>query len=570
MAGKISAMACSPINPNFRYVLTERGVFYKSTDGGKNWSRTAGFNGPQGHYFYGSSIVASAKNLGTLYIGGSGYSNSPAYVSTDHGTTFKEIKSGLPNTLIYQLAATPDEKMLFAATEVGPYVYVKADNKWYDMTGGSAPDQTYWSVDYIPSAKIVRFATYGRGVWDFRISTACNITGEIAFSGTTTFCQGDSLVLQAPAGNNFTYQWQKNGTDLANATKRTFAAKETGNYSVKVSSAACQKPLSGIAVTVKALPAQPATIAGKQETCTGKQTYSIVGTTGITYHWQLSGGGTLTGSGSTAEVNWTTPGIYTLTVTPVADGCTGAARTLTVKVHALPSQPGAITGPQETCKGSREYSISNTAGVSYTWKLSGGGNITGSGSNITVNWTTPGNHTLTVTPSANDCNGSPRTVNVSINDVAAIPVITENAGILSSSSSTGNQWFRDGSPIEGASGQNYQATAAGNYTVQVSNECGQSEMSQSYEVQATGLPEELQKLIKLYPNPAVNFITVELPDGLQAHYLLLFDASGKEVRQMAVGRLVKLIINVQNLVKGTYTLRLETPQGTVIRKVVIQ
>jgi hypothetical protein len=195
MAGKISAMAFSPINPSFRYVLTERGIFYRSTDVGQTWTKTAGFNGPQGHYFYGSSIVASSQNLGTVYIAGSGYSNSPAYVSTDHGHTFKEIKAGLPSTMIYQMAATPDEKMIFAATEVGPYVYIKADDKWYDMSGLSAPDQTYWSVDYIPAANIVRFATFGRGVWDFKVTAACDITGDIAFTGTTTFCQGDSVVL---------------------------------------------------------------------------------------------------------------------------------------------------------------------------------------------------------------------------------------------------------------------------------------------------------------------------------------------------------------------------------------
>ena len=57
--------------------------------------------------------------------------------------------------------------MLFAATEIGPYVYSKNDNEWYFLSGVSAPDQTYWSVDYIPEINTARFGTYGRGIWDF-------------------------------------------------------------------------------------------------------------------------------------------------------------------------------------------------------------------------------------------------------------------------------------------------------------------------------------------------------------------------------------------------------------------
>lgn len=572
MAGKISAMAYSPVNTNFRYVLTERGVFYKSSDEGKSWSKTPGFNGPQGHYFYGSSIIASAQNLGTVYIAGSGYSNAPVYVSTDHGNTFKEIKTGLPNTMVYQLAATPDEKLLFAATEVGPYVYVKAENKWYDMSGISAPDQTYWSVDYIPSAQIVRFATYGRGVWDFKISTACDIKGDVAFSGKTTFCQGDSVVLQAPAGNNFTYQWQKNGINLANATKRTFAAKETGTYLVNVKSAVCSKTLNSVAVTVLVSPSQPGVITGKQETCAVNQTYSIIGTAGVTYNWQVSGGGTLSGTGEAVTVNWLTSGTHTLSVTPVVNGCSGMPRTLAITVHPFPDQPASISGLSDICKGTQDYSVSNSPGVTYTWSLSGGGVMSGSGNKITVDWTASGKYTLTVVPATSICTGTPLTMNITVREAPAKPVITHEGGKLSSSSITGNQWFRDGFPIEGATIQTYEATVAGTYALQVSNECGQSEMSELYQYlpDTTGVPEELNKRIRLYPNPADDFITVELPEGLESHFIYLYDVSGKEKKAIAVSKLQKIVINVQNLSKGSYTLRIETSKGAIVRKVVVQ
>ena len=184
-SGTISAMGYSPINPSYRYVLTENGKFYYSLDDGENWTMTSSFTGPGAHYFYGSTIWASPQELGKVFIGGSGYSNSPVYVSNNHGQTFEELDNGLPNTLVFQLTGTPDDALLFAATEIGPYVYSRNDNEWYFLSGISAPDQTYWSVDYIPEINTARFGTYGRGIWDFIVNENFNILyGDLNQDGT--------------------------------------------------------------------------------------------------------------------------------------------------------------------------------------------------------------------------------------------------------------------------------------------------------------------------------------------------------------------------------------------------
>ena len=168
-AEAISAMAYSPINTNYRYVMNGEGDFFASTDGGLNWTETTGFNGPNGNYLYGAKIVPSQTELGKVYVAGSGYSNSPVFVSTDNGASFSSLNSGLPNTMVYDMAITPDDEYLFAATEIGPYVYIAANNHWYDLSEGFAPDQIYWAVDYTPLTKTARFGTYGRGIWDFVI-----------------------------------------------------------------------------------------------------------------------------------------------------------------------------------------------------------------------------------------------------------------------------------------------------------------------------------------------------------------------------------------------------------------
>ena len=173
--GTISAMAYSPIDPSYRYVLTTNGKFYYSLDNGQNWELTQGFTGPDSHYFYGSTIWASAYNLGQVFIGGSGYSNPPVYKSENHGENFSSLNNGLPSTLVFQLAGTPDNSILFAATEVGPYAYSFNQNQWFLLSGITGPDQTYWSVDFIPELNTARFGTYGRGIWDFILNNNYDI-----------------------------------------------------------------------------------------------------------------------------------------------------------------------------------------------------------------------------------------------------------------------------------------------------------------------------------------------------------------------------------------------------------
>jgi hypothetical protein len=201
-SGTVSAMGYSPIDPSYRYVLTQNGKFYYSSDGGDNWTITSSFTGPESHYFYGSTIWASQQELGKVFIGGSGYSNAPVYVSENHGQTFAEMDNGLPNTLVFQLAGTLDDNLLFAATEIGPYGYSRHEDEWFLLSGLSAPDQTYWTVDYIPEINTTRFGTYGRGIWDFVLDENYNIILGDVNADNNIDIQDIIIVISFILGNN--------------------------------------------------------------------------------------------------------------------------------------------------------------------------------------------------------------------------------------------------------------------------------------------------------------------------------------------------------------------------------
>lgn len=165
---EISAIGISPINPENWYVATNNGHFYYSIDGGQHFEEASNYV-PGAHYLYGACILPSKLDDQTLYLSGSGYSTAGVVKSTDGGKSFISMDNGLPGTMVFAITANEDESMLFAATEAGPFVYIREDDRWYDLAGDVAPTQSYWSVEYIATTQTVRFGTYGRGIWDFNI-----------------------------------------------------------------------------------------------------------------------------------------------------------------------------------------------------------------------------------------------------------------------------------------------------------------------------------------------------------------------------------------------------------------
>ena len=44
-------------------------------------------------------------------------------------------------------------------------------SEWVDVTDTRAPITIYWSVEALPHENTLRFGTYGRGIWDYRLGT---------------------------------------------------------------------------------------------------------------------------------------------------------------------------------------------------------------------------------------------------------------------------------------------------------------------------------------------------------------------------------------------------------------
>jgi hypothetical protein len=91
-------------------------------------------------------------------------------------------------------------------------------------------------------------------------------------------------------------------------------------------------------------------------------------------------------------------------------------------------------------------------------------------------------------------------VTVTVNPVPAKPTISEAGDSLVSSSSAGNQWYKDGTILPGATNQFYVPTTTGSFQVTVTIGGCTSPISEPYLV--AGNVEKQDYSISIYPNPS--------------------------------------------------------------------
>ncbi|MFH0893259.1 MAG: M6 family metalloprotease domain-containing protein [Bacteroidota bacterium] len=153
--------------------------------------------------------------------------------------------------------------------------------------------------------------------------------------------------------------------------------------------------------------------------CSGNSTQLRVVTKGGTYAWSSNPAG-FTSTIANPIVSPTITTTYTVTVTSAFNQSTSSV--VVTVVSGVPAQPSVITGTSTPCEASSQtYSVTNVAGVTYTWAFPAGWTITsGQGTNSVTVTVGAGAGNIQVTPSNVCGNGTIRTL--SATPVAAQPV----------------------------------------------------------------------------------------------------------------------------------------------------
>ncbi|MFD2526618.1 beta strand repeat-containing protein, partial [Flavihumibacter stibioxidans] len=276
-----------------------------------------------------------------------------------------------------------------------------------------------------------------------------NPTATVTDPANQTVCNGSSTAAVSFTGavTGTTYSWTNDNTAIGLGASGTgnipaFTAVNTGSTPITATITVTPTANSCIGTsqtfTITVNPTATVTDPANQTVCNGTSTAAVSFTgavTGTVYNWTnntpgigLAASGTGNIGSFTAVNTGTTPITATITVTPTANSCIGTPQTFTITVNPT----ATVTDPanQTVCNGSSTAAVSFTGavtGTTYSWTndntaiglgASGTGNIPAF---TAVNTgSTPITATITVTPTANSCIGTPQIFTITVNPTATV------------------------------------------------------------------------------------------------------------------------------------------------------
>ncbi len=275
------------------------------------------------------------------------------------------------------------------------------------------------------------------------VPSSITVTG-----GSGNICPGDTRTYSVTlvAGVNYSWTPPTGGNITSGQGSNIINVTYDNNFMVSgtmrvTAGNACGTSIARSIVISRNTPYTPGLISGQALlVCANtSQNYSVTNVAGITYSWTPpAGANVISGQGTNSvSVDFGSGFISgSLSVVAVNVCTTSAARTLAIS--SIPTMPGGISvagGSGSVCPGdNRTYSVSNVAGVTYSWTPPAGGNITGGQGTNTINITYDNSFTasgILRVAASNACGSSAaRTLNIYRNTPSFPGVISGPASLV--------------------------------------------------------------------------------------------------------------------------------------------
>lgn len=328
------------------------------------------------------------------------------------------------------------------------------------------------------------------------------------------------------------------------------------------------------------VPQQPTTIFGETNLCLSQQIYTIQqgDEPGTTYEWRVDGGTVLEGQGTNRiVVRWDIAGRNAVMVRGQNTCGNGPTSALEVVVSQQPNEAPPIQGEGVVCLGTtQDFHLDSIPGTEYVWQVTGGIIRGGQGTaNIVVEWTSLGNHTLSVSTN-NPCGQG-----TASQKPIRVTTVPNRPGTITGSSRVGfqevdyevpavqdinYQWTLDGGGSilsgQGTNSIRVKWEEDGDYTLSVipTNSC-EAGPSQSIEVNVnfiTSLEDETHEAsFGIYPNPSQGNVTVSTRSIPDVREINVYNSHGQLVRHHQLDT-VTTQLELKDLPRGVLHVVLKT------------
>jgi hypothetical protein len=345
--------------------------------------------------------------------------------------------------------------------------------------------------------------------------------------------------------------WTFNGNAAGSAASVTPSA--SGTYQLTNTSGTCVQTQNITVTAVNGAPTVSSITAGPAglEICAGEST--TLSATGTGLVWQP---GNLSGNSITVS----NAGNYTASSTNICGTTTSTPAT--VVVNQLPTTPEiVVTAENGNCEGNTiVLSASNSAlGDEITWSP---GDIAGSELSVTES----GTYTVIFT---NGC-GESELVDqeVLFSAIPETPTIslTGEGALTTTVFAESYTWFLDGVEISGENGDTIVPVALGTYEVIASNgdDCS-SALSEGFSYDPTSsFAISGIAALRVYPQPATQFVTIEMPSNLDVEFVELIDLQGRVVLVTPTQNQQKISISTEGIEQGMYLLKVKNMTRTIV------
>lgn len=393
-------------------------------------------------------------------------------------------------------------------------------------------------------------------------------TPVLTADGSTSFCQGGSVMLTADSPSAHSYLWMHDGAAIDGATGASVSAAAAGTYEVMaVSANGCLSAAAGTTLVVNTVPEPPVIAAlGGTVLCGAASLQLSVPDNGDGVQWLLDGvevpGGT--GTVLTAHAGGSYSAIYTS-----AAGCSSASSgPVAITEAPLPAIPHmAATEPTGFCEGGSTLLVADLVdGVTYQWLRNGEAIAGANGSDYLA--TTDGFYTVEVASAAGcTATGDPQ-IQVTVYSAPEQPVITQVADGLAASGTGDFQWFQDGTAIPGATAALLLPPASGWYSVSVTNADGCTSASEPWHYLITAVDVRQQGAERVFPNPNAGRFTLEVPNAAERAFEVR-NLTGQLVRSGTLAS-AQTRFELGALADGAYFIRITGQEGSRVVRFVVQ